>query len=578
MDNLSYFQMRAYLSTRENNGKVKLKISELENIWHCTLKNVKRKLKQFEEKGNIRYEPGRGRGNLSTIFFNNPFWDEFDEAIQKRLTEEQIDAVIKLLQLDIPETWLHHYSNQVQSLFGLKSNHRSKDVLRTIFTRKLTTLDPLFCSISRESYFIQQLGDTLVAYNEGKDCIEPHLAHAWKSMDKEKVWIFYLRKGVRFHHQKTLTSEDVKYTFERFQRLDSPYHWLVENIKQITCPNPTTVCFELKHPNPFFIRYVSAANLVILPSDIPFDEWNWIGTGPFKMKERTESKLVLEAFDDYFKERPLLDEVQFWRVSPGTVNGISYQVDRSKQLSLSKRKEFIEPGFHFLAFNFHQNNFVQDISFREAIYHILNIPKMWKDLKRNNLVEASSFVPERSRPLTKTCNFIPALLQNSSYKGEKIITYALNRPRALEEAKWFQKEAKKAGVNIAVKLFDMEEIYSPFLDHDADLLFLGEVATLDQHLSFLGAFYNKALIFRRFLSPDDLKKIDSMLEDFKKVKSREEREEIIFKIESYIKDKFLFIFMYHPLKTKFFDPMLKNIEADSFTHINLRKLWIKTEG
>src|SRR5215470_15862620 len=45
----------------------------------------------------------------------------------------------------------------------------------------------------------------------------PALAESWQMSPDGRVYDFTLRKGVKFHNGDTLTSEDVKFSFERYR-------------------------------------------------------------------------------------------------------------------------------------------------------------------------------------------------------------------------------------------------------------------------------------------------------------------------------------------------------------------------
>src|SRR5438445_12967565 len=49
---------------------------------------------------------------------------------------------------------------------------------------------------------------------------KPGLATSWDMSADGKVYTFHLRSGVKFHSGKTLTSADVKYTFERWLSIE----------------------------------------------------------------------------------------------------------------------------------------------------------------------------------------------------------------------------------------------------------------------------------------------------------------------------------------------------------------------
>jgi MarR-like DNA-binding transcriptional regulator SgrR of sgrS sRNA len=575
MKNQTYFQMRAYFYSREEHQSVTCKLKELENLWYCTQKNVKRKLQQFANEGKINYIPGKGRGNPSKIIFHNSFQQEIETTVLKLIQCDKLEEVISLLQLPIPKTWVTNVSKEIQTLFGIHVSEHTKDLLRTVYTRKLTTLDPLYASINFETFLIHQLGDSLVTYDKQHDSLQPHLAHNWECDNENKIWTFHLRKGVRFHNGHVLTSKDVKYTFERFRaQPSSPHYWLVEDIEKIDCLSPFTICFTLSCSNPFFLRYVSSHNLAILPINEPFHENKWIGTGPFRIKRKTDTLLVLQAFDDYFLTRSLLDEIEIYYVSPDTTNSISYEIDKQETTNRYLHRQDIEIGFRFLAFNFNRDTIVQNASFREAIYHLMDARRLWTELRRSNLQESSSYFFWKSKHQPKNQTWIKSLLTKSGYNGEPLTLYTLEKNDYIEDANWLQKEAAKIGLQLKIKTFTLEEYYTPSLK-DADLLFMGEVASTDHHVSFIGAFLNKASIFNRFLSFIQLAHLNTYFEKIKHATSSEKREYWIEEAENYIRKENLFLFLYHPIRNRTFHPMIKDIQLDSFGYVDFSKLWIK---
>ncbi len=70
-------------------------------------------------------------------------------------------------------------------------------------------LDPVYATMRSECHMVKHIFDTLVYINEERTAIEPGLAFHWEYNDEEKIWTFYLRKGVHFHNGKRLTAHDV---------------------------------------------------------------------------------------------------------------------------------------------------------------------------------------------------------------------------------------------------------------------------------------------------------------------------------------------------------------------------------
>ena len=567
-----YFVMRAHFHEREQNNECMFKLKELENLWFCSLKNVKRILHHFQETGKIVYLPGEGRGNPSRLQFTQPFQSEVEMFMKYCMEHGRLDQAAQLLRLPIPKSWIAKVSTDIREMFGYQKDTEAKDVLHAFISRDFTTLDPLEVSISFESHLIEHLGDTLVKYDAKKDRILPHIAHHYEVDASGTTWTFFLRKGVFFHHHEPLTSRDVAYTIERVKQGPAAYSWLVEDIERSECHGPFKIIIELTKPNPFFLRYVASPNFCILPCNVSFNEFEWIGTGPFSVKERTNHKLVLEAFDRYFMERPLLDELHFYKVSPDAASLMDFTVENGTAEKPASKHE-IETGFRFLMCNFRKESIVKHHSFRKALFHLMDMNQMAEDLSWNQWIEASSFTNHRSSPQVKDPDAILPLLKEADYQGEAIHLYHMDYEKALEVAQWFKKQADSYGIHFVLHPYSFIDFYQREIDEKADLIFMGEVSSLDSQLSFLGAFYNDTLLFRRMFPHEALEWIDGKLEIFKESPANE-RESIMSEIESYIRRNDLLIFQHHPVKTRTFHPMIKDVKFHSFGHFDFTKLWI----
>ncbi|MBN9653316.1 SgrR family transcriptional regulator [Halobacillus sp. GSS1] len=580
-----YFSLRAHLYEREEDQTISFKLQELETIWYCSQKNAKRILKEMEAHGKLTYIPGKGRGKPSTLLFPQTFQKEVEDFVTACVERDELDEAAHLLRLPIPKSWIAKASYDIRKMFSYREQSSPKDVLHAFMARSLTTLDPLEVSITFEAHMIEQLGDPLLKYDAERDEVLPHIAHHVEVDESSRTWTFHLRKGVRFHNDEELTSEDVRFTLSRTRNKETSTSWLTDGIRGIDCPSRYKVIIHLEKPNPFFPRYMAASNLCILPSATPFNEYEWIGTGPFYLKERTENKLVLSAFDGYFKERPLLDEVQFFKVSQEAASIINFTVADGEEANPAQKHE-VETGFRFLTFNFHKNNIVQDPHFREVIYHLLDIERMANDFDwrsfidpaerpgENQYVEASSYAPSRSIHLEKKSAMIPELLKKSGYAGEPLKLYHLEFPSAVKEAEWLEERGAAYGIHFERHPFNFSNFYTEEMDNDVDLIFMGEVSSLDPHLSFLGAFYNKNLFFQRFFPDWGLQWIHDKLEVFKRQDTSDERERVMAEIETYIRQQQLLIFQYHPVKVRTFHPMIQDVRFQSFGHFDFSKIWI----
>ncbi len=169
---------------------------------------------------------------------------------------------------------------------------------------------------------------------ESLDTLIPELAEKWSWQDNYRNLVFFLRRGVKWHDGQPFTSRDVKYTYDLVRgapdaqghlRINPRKLWYA-NVEAIETPDPYTVIFRLKRPQPSLLLLLASGYSPVYPAHVPVAEFRTkcIGTGPFKLKEyRPGESIEYVRNPDYFvKDRPYLDGIKFLIIS-----------DRSTQVS-----------------------------------------------------------------------------------------------------------------------------------------------------------------------------------------------------------------------------------------------------
>jgi peptide/nickel transport system substrate-binding protein len=179
------------------------------------------------------------------------------------------------------------------------------------------TLDPALAIQGDEYMIMQNLFDNLVRIDE-KLQPQPQLATRWAADDQGKTWTFYLRPGVKFHHGKPLTAQDVVFTVERIldPKTASPGRSVLGTIEKVEAVDAGTVRFRLGAPYADLPLNLGATFGRILPSDradkIATEP---SGTGPFRLAEyRPGDRTRMVKNPDYWDTgKPYLDEL--WQVN-----------------------------------------------------------------------------------------------------------------------------------------------------------------------------------------------------------------------------------------------------------------------
>ncbi|MBM4440009.1 MAG: ABC transporter substrate-binding protein [Candidatus Rokubacteria bacterium] len=158
---------------------------------------------------------------------------------------------------------------------------------------------------------------------ESVDTIIPELAEKWSWQDNFRNLVFLLRKDVKWHDGKPFTSKDVKYTFDMVRgapdaegrlRVNPRKLWY-DNVEAIEAPEPYTVVFRLKKPQPSLLPMLASGYSPIYPQHVPLADFKnkCVGTGPYKLKENRPGEYVEYVRNpDYFvKGRPYLDGIKW---------------------------------------------------------------------------------------------------------------------------------------------------------------------------------------------------------------------------------------------------------------------------
>ena len=154
-----------------------------------------------------------------------------------------------------------------------------------------------------------------LTFLEADGSISPGLAERWEISDDGLCYTFYLRRGVKFHNGTELTARDVKFTYDKGAAgpLGSG---LFINFESCEIVDDYTVEIRLTAPYAGFLYGVASR----LGGICSLDYYNEvgdegyleapIGTGPYMLTEAiTGEKIVLTAFEDYWRGTPAIDEV-----------------------------------------------------------------------------------------------------------------------------------------------------------------------------------------------------------------------------------------------------------------------------
>src|SRR5512145_918675 len=158
---------------------------------------------------------------------------------------------------------------------------------------------------------------------DSADTVIGELAEKWAWQDGYRTLAFTLRRNVKWHDGQPFTAKDVKYTFDVVReakdapakmRLSPRKDWYA-NVAAIEAPDPHTVVFRLRRPQPSLLLMLASGYSPVYPAHMPVADLRQrcVGTGPFRHKEYLRGQLIeLERNPSYFvPDRPYLDGIRY---------------------------------------------------------------------------------------------------------------------------------------------------------------------------------------------------------------------------------------------------------------------------
>ncbi len=274
--------------------------------------------------------------------------------------------------------------NQVNDFLKFAQSQQSEilsaDSVKIAYAMAPANFDPFKANPeSREK--LVDVYQTLVKF-DSDFAIKPSLALSW-GLKGETDWYFWLRPGVKFHNGRTLTAEDVLYSFTLARdENNSDWHELLNNVQEVKKISELELLLTLDQPDALFLSKLT--KIPIVPANFT-DFSRPIGTGPYKVFDfRNPNKLLLQRFEDYYQEKPFFEKVEMLsiadknaRIEALTSGKVDFLVNvppdavanlQNKKLPLTFIPS-LEVGF--LMFNSSESLFA-NVDFRKAIAKALD--------------------------------------------------------------------------------------------------------------------------------------------------------------------------------------------------------------
>lgn len=485
------------------------------------------------------------------------------------------------------------------------------------------TLDPARISDIYSLPVSQQIFDGLVQFDRTLT-VTPALAEFWRASRDGLTWTFTLRKGVRFHHGREVTAEDVVFSFTRLldPKTRSGAADLFLNVRGardfregrakavagLVAQDRYTVQITLNEAVAPFVAVLAVGHAKIVPRDLVEQQGDLfgaqpVGTGPFKFVRWERGKeIVLAANPDYYDAPPRLARLVY-RIFPGEQRDAMYEEFQKGNLedtpipARADRRALAGGPYtyvkrpmisvKFYGFNTRAKP-LNDRRVRQALIYAVNREQVVQDVYAGQFAYARGILPPGTQgfnPKLAGYAYDPEkarrLLAEAGYPGGRgLPTIAVwsgaKRDDVVREHEEIKRHLFAVGITADVHYLTDWPAFSKLLDEGKLPVFMyGWYADVPDPDNFLFKLFHSrgARNFFGYANPV----VDDLLFRARNEQDLLRRVDLYRKAEQLILEDAPVIPVFHHTYERLFQPYVRSVEVNGLgdPYIPLRKVWLE---
>ncbi|MDR3160858.1 MAG: ABC transporter substrate-binding protein [Spirochaetaceae bacterium] len=311
--------------------------------------------------------------------------------------------------------------------------------------------------------------------------LEAAVAETYRIEQNGRVYVFTLRRGLKFHDGTAVKAEDVEFTLNEAVRAGFSGFTQIEKV-EVTPEGEIRI--TLKTPDPEFLPYLTIG---VVPKNNADREKNPIGTGPFSIQNYTvQRSLTLVKNPDYWRPgTPSLDKVTVVFVADsnalllalqgGSIDGATITGGLLQQLPAGRFDIVPSPSnaVQLLALN-NAVKPLDDRRVRQAINYAVDVPEIIAaafygrgEPSGSPLIPGLSryYEPSLANPYPADIPRARRLLSEAGYpQGFSLeITVPSNYTMHVDTAQVVVNQLRNAGISATIRLVDwaawLSEVY-----------------------------------------------------------------------------------------------------------------------
>ncbi|MBI4637647.1 MAG: ABC transporter substrate-binding protein [Candidatus Rokubacteria bacterium] len=484
------------------------------------------------------------------------------------------------------------------------------------------TLDPARVSDIYSRSVSQQIFDGLVQFDQTLT-VMPALAQFWKASRDGLTWTFTLRKGVRFHHGREVTADDVVYSFTRIldpreksgaadlfgtiQGAQEFREGRARTVSGLTALDRYTVQVVLKEAQAPFVSVLAVGHAKIVPREVVERAGEAfgaqpVGTGPFKFVRWERGKeIVLAVNPDYFGGVPQLARVVY-RIFPGerfetmheefqkgNLEDTPIPTQDYRRIVASGGSTYVKRpmiSVRFYGFNTRWKP-LDDRRVRQALAHAIDRDGLIDEVFLGRYTPARGVLPPGTQgfnPRLRGYAYDPErardLLAQAGYPGGRglpsiPVWSSVKLERVLQEHELMKKQLEVVGVRTEFHyLTDWPAFFKKLLDGQLPMFVLAWYADVPDPDNFLFKLFHSRSP-RNFFGYANAT-VDELVTAARQVTDPQRRVDLYRRAEQLIVDDAPLVPFWHYTYERLFQPYVRSVEVNGLgdPYIPLRKIWL----
>ncbi len=442
------------------------------------------------------------------------------------------------------------------------NNTPKRNILTVAIEGNPTNLNPLFATDAYSSRIDQLIFNGLMKFDKNGNLI-PDIAERYE-IEANRIYTFYLRKGIFFHNGKEFDAKDVKYTFDilRDPKNLSPKRESYKIIKRIEIIDKYKVRFILKES---YAPFLTTMVIGILPEGC---KDKFIGTGPFIFSKWVKDERVeLTANKRYFEGSPKIDGIliriipnditRILELKKGNIDFILNAIPPEFIKEIKKDKRFLVikkrgTTYAYLGFNL-KDKILRNKKVREAFAYGIDRERIVKNILKDTAEITSSLLSPLNwayEGKVKVYNYdkdkARELLREAGLKDGFKVTYKTSKNELrIRIAQVIQENLKDIGIQMEIRSYEWGTFYSDIKNGNFQICTLQWVGITDPDIYYY-IFHSSSIppngANRGFyINP----KVDKLLEEGRRIININRRKKIYSEVQKILADDLPYISLWH---------------------------------